>query len=240
MYVENNSLKMGLRDGAVIGLGYLAASFAFGILAVSSGMTALQALLISMLNLTSAGQFAALPIIGGAGSLVELGLTQLIINSRYSLMSISLSQKLGRSVKFSDRLFIGFSNTDEIFAFAMEKEGYVGRNYMIGIILPAYFGWTLGTLLGAVAGNLLPAVVTTALSVGMYAMFIALLVPAARKSMPTMLCILCAIALSCAFYYIKALSVVPSGFVIIIVAVSVSALFSLLFPIEDEEQEVEE
>ena len=115
--MENNNFRIGLRDGIAIGLGYLAVSFAFGIFAFSSGLTPVEALLVSMLNLTSAGQMAAIPMLTG-GSIPLLFISQLVINSRYALMSVSLSQILSPSVTFADRFFIGFANTDEIFAVA--------------------------------------------------------------------------------------------------------------------------
>lgn len=235
MVNENNSFRMGLRDGMPVGIGYVAVSFAFGLLASANGITPIEALLISVLNLTSAGQIAALPIIGCSGSLVELALTQLVINSRYALMSVSLSQRLSKNVSMGDRFLIGFTNTDEIFAVAMGKECLLGRRYLRGLVIFPYIGWALGTLFGAIAGNILPPLLITALSVSMYAMFIAILVPAARTGLSSCLCILAAIAMSCLFRFVKPLSAVPSGFAIIIIAVVVSAVFALIFPVKDEE-----
>ncbi|MEE0970022.1 MAG: AzlC family ABC transporter permease [Clostridia bacterium] len=178
---ENNSFKMGLRDGIPIFLGYLSVSFAFGITAMTMGLTIIEALLISMTNLTSAGQLAGLPIIAGSGSLIELAVTQLVINLRYSLMSVSLSQKLGESVKMRHRFLIAFGNTDEIFAVSTSKPEMLGRKYFFGLILMPYIGWSSGTLLGAVAGNILPQAVISALGIAIYGMFIAILVPAAKS-----------------------------------------------------------
>ena len=225
---------MGLRDGVPIGLGYLAVSFAFGLSAVLMGLSPLEALLISLFNLTSAGQLAGTPIIASAGSISELVVSQLVINSRYSLMSVSLSQKLSPSVRLRDRLYIGFANTDEVYAVASSKHGKVGRKYMLGLITAPIIGWCSGTLLGAIAGDILPAILITSLSVSMYAMFIAIILPSARESLPTLLCILAAVTLSVLFYFVPALSVIPDGFVIVIIALTVSALFALLFPIPDE------
>ena len=232
---ENNSLHIGLKDGLPIGLGYLAVSFAFGLSAVLMGLSPLEALLISMLNVTSAGQMAGTPIIASGGSMIELVLSQLVINSRYSLMSVSLSQKLSDSVRLRDRLYIGFCNTDEVFAVASGKDGTVGPRYMLGLITAPIIGWCSGTLLGAIAGDVLPAILVTSLSVAMYAMFIAIIVPAARGSLPTLLCILAAAAASAVFYFVPAFSVIPSGFVIVIIALAVSALFALISPIPDED-----
>ena len=234
--MENKSFSMGIRDGIPIAAGYFSVSFAFGIFATGAGLTILEALLISMFCVTSAGQLAAVPIVAGGGSFIELALSQLIINLRYSLMSVSLSQKLGKSVRFSDRFLIAFVNTDEVFAVAMGKETTVGRKYMFGLILTPYFGWALGTLVGAIAGNILPAIVVSALGIAIYGMFIAIVTPFAKSGKVGFLCVLSAIALSCLFYYLPLLSSIPSGFVIIIVTVVVSAIFALVAPIKSEEE----
>ncbi len=229
---EINSFSKGVRDGFSICLGYLSVSFAFGIFAVGSGLTVWQTLLISMTNLTSAGQQAGVPIIAGGGSLAELALSQLVINLRYSLMSVSLSQKLSPSVKLRHRFLVAFSNTDEIFAVAMSNPHAVGRTYMLGLSVTPYIGWSTGTLLGAIAGNILPAMVVSALGVALYGMFIAIVVPVVKKSRATALCVLTAIALSCMFKFVPALSAVPGGFVIIICAVLASLLFALVCPVD--------
>ncbi|MBE6644327.1 MAG: AzlC family ABC transporter permease [Ruminococcaceae bacterium] len=231
---ENNNFKIGVRDGIPIGLGYLSVSFAFGIFAVASGLSVWETLLISMLNLTSAGQLAGVPIIAAGGSLFELGLTQLVINLRYSLMSISLSQRLGESVRVRDRFLISFANTDEVFAVSSGREELLGRRYFLGLIIPPYLGWTLGTLLGALAGNILPGVITSALGIAIYAMFVAIVVPVVRRNAKTALAVFSAILLSCLFFYTPVLNKIPSGFVIVICAVSVSALFALICPIDSE------
>ena len=238
--IENNSFSVGLANGIPIGLGYLSVSFAFGLYAVSSGLSVWQAVLISMLNLTSSGQLAAVPIIATAGSIFELIATQLVINLRYALMSISLTQRLGPSVRNSDRLLISFYNTDEVFAVSSARGEMLGRRYFFGLGVAPYLGWTLGTLLGAVAGNILPASVVNALGIAIYAMFIAIILPGAKKDKNTLFAILVAIGLSVLFYYTPVLSSVPSGFVIVICAVSVSALFALIAPIKDEEEVAEE
>ena len=141
------TFKEGLRDSIPICLGYLSVSFAFGIFAFQNGLSALEALLISMTNVTSAGQLAGVPIIAGGGTLIELAMTQLFINLRYALMSVSLSQKFYKSVSMFDRLIIAFVNTDEVFAVSSGKENKVSRNYMFGLILPPFLGWSFGTLL---------------------------------------------------------------------------------------------
>ena len=234
---ENNNFREGLRNGIPICLGYFSVSFAFGIFAVSNGLSILETLLISMTNVTSAGQLAAVPIITGGGTLIELAVSMFVINLRYALMSVSLSQKLGKSVRMADRFLIAFVNTEEVFAVASAKPGLVGRLYLFGLILTPYLGWSAGTLLGAVAGNILPAIVVSALGVAIYGMFLAIIIPPAKKSRATALCILMAVALSCAFYYIPALQAVPSGFVVILCAVAASALFAAVAPVAEQEGE---
>ena len=193
MEKETNSFSQGLRDGMPICLGYLSVAFAFGIFTVSHGLTAWEAVMISMTNVTSAGQLAAVPIIAGGGSLFELALTQFVINMRYSLMSVSLSQKLGKSVRLIDRFLISFVNTDEVFAVAISKGEPLGRKYLYGLTLTPYLGWSLGTLLGAVAGNILPAMLVSALGIAIYGMFIAIIVPSGFAI------IICAVAASVLF-----------------------------------------
>ena len=230
---ENNNVRMGFRDGIPIGVGYFAMSFAFGLFAVSAGITALEATLISMFNLTSAGQIAAVPIIAVGGSYLTLILTQLVINARYALMSISFSQRLGKNVRLRDRFIIAFFNTDEIFAISCAKETRIGKYYIYSIAIMPYLGWTLGTLLGAIAGNILPDIIVSSLSVLLYAMFIAILMPVFKTSRSSALCIIVAIAVSCAFYFIPYLNKVPTGIVIIVSAVLISAIFALVAPIDD-------
>ena len=221
-----NELKKGLRDGIPICLGYFSVAFAFGIFCVNSGLSPLQATLISLTNVTSAGQLAAVPIMTNAGTFVELALAQLVINLRYALMSISISQKLDSSMTTPHRLVISFANTDEIFAVASGRESLVGKQYMYGLILTPIAGWTIGTLVGAVAGNILPAAMSDALGIAIYGMFIAIIIPVAKKNFTVLKVILTAVLLSCMFAFVPGLNKVSSGFVIIICAVVSAALFA--------------
>lgn len=231
-----NSFSRGVRDGIPIALGYVSVSFTFGMMAVAQGLPVWFAVAISMTNLTSAGQFAGLSLIVSGASLVEMALTQLTINLRYALMSLSLTQKLDRSVTLADRFWISFGNTDEIFAVASGQKGSVGKKYFIGLMSMPYFGWALGTLLGAVAGNVLPTSVRDALGIAIYGMFLAIIIPAAREKKPVLMVVMIAVALSCAFYWTPCLKSVSSGFVIIICALIAAGLGAWLFPVEDEEQ----
>ena len=232
---EINSFSKGVRNGLPICFGYLSVAFAFGIFACGSGLTVAEALLISATNVTSAGQLAAVPIIAGGGTLLELAVSQLVINLRYALMSVSLSQRLGGSVRLPDRFLIAFVNTDEVFAVAMAQNGPVGRRYLYGLILTPYLGWALGTLLGAVAGNLLPDVVISALGLAIYAMFIAIVLPKVKNHRPTALCVAIAVLLSCAFYYIPLLQKIPSGFSVILCSVVAAAVAALVCPVKGED-----
>lgn len=232
--MERNSFLKGIIDGLPICIGYLSVAFAFGIFSIESGLSIAEALLISMTNVTSAGQLAAVPIIASGGTLIELAATQLVINSRYALMSVSLSQRLSKNVRMIDRFIISFVNTDEVFAVAMGQGMSVGRKYLYGLILTPYIGWSVGTLIGAIAGNILPRIIISSLGIAIYGMFVAIVVPEVKKSRPTALCVILAIALSCAFAYIPLLQSVPDGFVIIICAAAASAVFAIVSPIEEE------
>lgn len=235
--MKKNTFLKGITDGLPICFGYFSVAFAFGIFAVENGLSVIEALLISMTNVTSAGQLAAVPIIAGGGTLIELAVTQLVINLRYSLMSVSLSQKMKKSVTLLDKLVIAFVNTDEVFAVASGQEGRLGKNYLYGLIITPYVGWSVGTLVGASAGNILPAVVISALGIAIYAMFVAIVVPPMKKNSPTALCVLTAVVFSCLFRYVPALNKIPNGFTIIICAAAASALFAMVAPREEEEDD---
>ncbi len=222
--------KQGIRHGIPIGLGYLSVSFAFGLQAAALGLTVLQAVLISATNLTSAGQVAALPLMTGGASLTEMALTQLTINLRYGLMGLSLGRKLDDSMGTPQRLIFSFADTDEIFAVASSQPGKVGRHYLYGLMLMPFLGWTLGTLLGAAAGTLLPAFVRSALGIALYGMFLAIILPPAREKKPVRFVVALAVALSLCFRYVPGLNRVSGGFVIIICAVLAAGAGAALYP----------
>lgn len=239
--LENSNRKMGLRDGMPIGIGYFAISFAIGVFAASLNLRWFEALAISMMNFTSAGEIAALPVIAAGGSLLELALTQMVVNSRYALMSISLSQRLGKSVRLRDRFILAFFNGDEIFALVCAKESLVGRKYLYALALLPYLGWSLGTLAGAVVGDLLPPFLSEALSVALYAMLITIITQATKNSTSTLVCILVAIAVSCITAYLPFLEFIPRGIVVVIISVIISAIFALVAPLSERDpwEEVE-
>lgn len=232
----HNKIQRGIRDGIPIAVGYFSVSFTFGMMAVQSGISPFHAVLISLLNLTSAGQFAGLTVIVSNASLMEVALTQLVVNIRYALMSVSLSQKLDDSVKMRSRLLIAYGNTDEIFAVASSKPGTVGAKYLYGLILLPVLGWVGGTLAGAVASTLLPGTVISALGVALYGMFIAIVVPPAKEHKEVRTVVLIALLLSCAFYYLPVLRQVSSGFMIIICTVAAAAVGAVLFPLKEGEE----
>ncbi|MBP1559620.1 MAG: AzlC family ABC transporter permease [Oscillospiraceae bacterium] len=235
--MEKLGFKEGLKDGIPIGLGYLSVSFSFGISAVSQGLSAWAAAIISMTNLTSAGQVAGLTIIAAAGTLLEMALAQLIINMRYALMSLSLSQKLSGGFTTPHRFFASFGITDEIFAVASGKGREITPSYMYGLIFLPFICWTSGTLLGGIAGNLLPEMICSALGIAIYGMFIAIFVPPARKSAGVLTAVLISVALSCCFRYIPLFSGVSSGFAIIICTLAASAVCAAFFPVKEAEEE---
>ncbi len=229
--------KKGIIDGLPIGIGYLSVSFAFGIFAVAAGLSSMEALFISMTNLTSAGQLAAVPIITAGGLMSELISSQIVINLRYALMSVSLSQKFDSGIKLLDRFILAFFNTDEVFAVAVSQKGQVSKAYMLGLVITPYLGWSLGTVIGAALGNILPDIITSALGIAIYGMFIAIVTPVARKSRPVLVCVIISALLSCAFKFLPLLNQVPGGFVIIICAVIAAAVCALLSPLKSGEEE---
>lgn len=227
-----SSFWKGIKHGIPIALGYLSVSFSFGILAVRMGLNVLQATLISMTNLTSAGQVAGIGIIAAGSSYLEMALTQLIINLRYGLMGISLSQKLDMSFNTRRRLIVSFGITDEIFAVASSQKGKITPYYMYGMIAISFIGWSGGTFLGAAAGEILPSIITNAMGISLYGMFLAIIIPPARKSIGVLTVILIAAALSTVFRYF--LPFVTSGFSVIICAVAAAVAGAVLFPVKEE------
>lgn len=230
-----NEYKAGVHTGLPVGLGYFSVSFGFGAMAAAQGIKALDAALISITNLTSAGQFAGLTLIVAAATLWEMVLTQLVINSRYALMSLALSQRMGEKIGILPRLFIAFFNTDEIFALAMDRKEALTVPFMLGLGTLPLVGWTGGTLFGALAGSVLPVSIRAALGVMLYGMFIAIVVPPAKKEKPILTAALLALVFSCLFAWVPRLKAVSAGISIVICTVAAAAICAWLFPIPDEE-----
>lgn len=235
-----HTFKNGIKDGLPIGLGYLSVSFAFGVTASMLGVPYFISLLISMTNLTSAGQLAGLTVIATLGTVAEIVLTQLVINARYFLMSLTLTQKLDSSFNTPARLFCAFGVTDEIFGVAVSKKGTIGKRYFSGLMLLPYLGWATGTLLGALAGNILPAELTTALGIGLYAMFIAIIVPPSINNKGVFFAVSLSAGISCCFYFIPFLSTVTTGLGYVISALISACVTALLFPIKLKEEPTDE
>lgn len=234
-----STFKKGLKDGLPIGLGYLSVSFAFGVQASLLGIPVFMSVFISMTNLTSAGQLAGLSIIATLGTVLEMILTQIVINARYFLMSISLSQKLDRSFTTKHRFFCSAFITDEIFAVASSKPKTFGKKYFYGLVVLPYFGWALGTLLGGAAGNVLPAQITSALGLALYAMFIAIIVPPSLKIRGVFVVVMIATSISCLLFYLPVFSQMSDGLKYIVSALGASAITAFIFPVEVDKEQAE-
>lgn len=230
-----SAFTRGISHGIPIGLGYLSVSFGFGISAVRSGLSVFEASAISALNLTSAGQAAGIDIIAAGGTLLEMILVQLTINIRYSLMALSLSQKLDKKFTTGHRLIASYGITDEIFALCSAQPGMLVPAYMYGMILISAVGWVLGTFLGAYAGQLLPESISSAMGILLYGMFLAIIIPPSRKQKNVLFIVIVSAVLSIIFKYL--LTFVSSGFAVIICAIISAVLGALLFPIKDEEEQ---
>ena len=225
----------GAREGMPVCAGYFSVSFGFGAVAVAEGIRVLDAVLISAVNLTSAGQFAGITVIAAAATLLEMFLTQLVINSRYALMSLALGQRLGESMGTWKRMLIAFFNTDEIFALAMRQRERPTLPFLLGIGTVSFVGWVGGTLMGALAGSVLPLSLRTAMGVLLYGMFVAILVPQAKEEKPKLGAMLLAVLFSSMFWWIPGMNQVSQGLAIVISTVAAAGICALLFPVADEE-----
>lgn len=214
-----------------IAIGYIPVSFSFGMLAVKGGLSVWSALIISMTNLTSAGQFAGMNLIVAGAGLTEIGITTFVINIRYMLMSLALSQKIEK-LTFAKRALVSFGITDEIFTVASTTPKKLTFPFMSGLIAVPYVGWALGTFLGAFTNNLLPPSVISAMGITLYAMFLAIFIPASRKDRGVFAVLMFAVLISCALYYFCAW--LSSGWATIIAAIAASALGAVFFPKKEE------
>ncbi len=226
----------GAKDGLPIAFGYLSVSFAFGMVCVQKGLPAWTPVIISLTNFTGTGQFAGADLIAAGAAFAEIAMTLLIINMRYLLMSLSLSQKLGSEFSLPKRLLVAFGNTDEIFAVAIKQTNRLTFSYMMGLIISSFSGWVGGTVLGVFASSFLPDTVRSALGIALYAMFIAIIIPAARESKPVTRVVLISVIISCIFFYVPVLNMLSKGWVIIICGVVSSAIGAAFFPLKSEEE----
>lgn len=226
-----------MKAGLPICIGYFSVAFGFGAMVIAQGLSLLHATMISATNLTSAGQFAGLTVIATGASVLEMILTQLVINSRYALMSLALGQRLGPTVGTGKRLLAAFFNTDEVFALGMSREGKLTVSFFTGAGTVAAIGWISGTAVGALAGSLLPLTLRASLGVMLYGMFIAIVVPQARAERPILLNMLLALVFSCLFTWMPVLKEVSAGLAIVICTVAAAAICALLFPVEQEDEQ---
>lgn len=227
----SQEFRQGLKSGVPICLGYFSVAFGVGILAVQCGLSAWIAGIISATNLTSAGEVAGIGVIAASGSYLEMVLTQLIINCRYSLMGLSLSQKLSPQFSTPQRLLVSYGITDEIFGVAAARKVPLTPAYMYGLIGISTVGWVSGTVLGAVCGEILPERLTAALGILLYGMFLAVILPPCRESGATLCAVLLAAAISCFLYY--CVPQVSSGFSVIISAVAAAVVLAVAAPVSD-------
>lgn len=233
--------RKGLRDGIPIGLGYFAVALAMGIAARNAGLTAVQATVTSLLINASAGQYVGFTLMAARAGLLEIALMESVANARYLLMSCALSQKLPPDTPLWQRMILGFDVTDEIFGVSISVEGKLNPFYTYGAMTTSIPGWALGTFLGVVLGNVLPPRLVSALSVGLYGMFLAIIVPPARRSRVVLALVLLSFAASYIAGALPVLAAVSSGVRTIVLTVAISLGAALLFPVaEDQERDTSE
>ncbi len=235
---NKKALKEGVRDGIPIGLGYLAVSFSLGIAVKKAGMTPIQGFIASMLCNASAGEYAGFTLIAAGATFLEMAVITLITNARYMLMSCAMSQRLDPKIPLRHRLLMGFYITDELFGIAIARSGYLNPFYTYGAVIVAAPCWAMGTALGTIAGNLLPLRVVSALSVALFGMFLAVIIPPARKSKIVAGIIAVCFGISFVSTYVPVLSELSEGTRTIILTVVISVAAAALFPRKaDEENE---
>lgn len=230
---HGQALRDGVRDGIPIGLGYLAVSFSLGIAARNVGLDPLQGLLASLLNNASAGEYAAFTLMAASGTLLEMAVVTLVANARYLLMSCALSQRFAPGTPAIHRILVGFDLTDEIFGIAVARDGFVDPYYSYGAMIPALPCWAGGTALGIVVGNIMPPRVVSALSVALFGMFLAIIVPPARRNRAVGAFVLLSFLASWAFTWAPLVSAWSGGTRTIVLTVALSSLAALLFPVAE-------
>lgn len=236
---QNNAawFRRGIKNGVPIALGYFAVSFTLGIAARNAGLTALQGALASVTTVASAGQFAGFQVIAAGASYVEMAMMMLVINARYMLMSCSLSQKLAPDLPFYHRLLVGWGVTDEIFGVAVTVPDTLNPWYNYGMMAISIPGWTIGTFLGVAVGNILPASAVSALSVGLYGMFLAIIIPPARTNRVIAGLVAVSMLSSFAMAKLPLLSSISSGMRTIILTILIAGGAAVLFPVQEEQHD---
>lgn len=232
--LSHSDTLRGLRDGLPIGLGYFAVAFSLGITAKNAGLSPFQGFVASFLNHASAGEYALFTLIGENAAFFEVALVIFITNIRYLLMSAALSQKLSPDTPMLHRVLVGFGITDEIFGLGIAEKGRLSVRYILTAFLLADIMWSSGTFSGIVAGNILPAAVVSALSVAIYGMFLAIIIPPARKNRVIFALVAVSFALSLLFSVAPLLSDLSSGTKTMVLTIAISAAAALLFPVKDE------
>lgn len=238
--IKTKWYKKGIRDGIPIGLGYFAVAFTLGIMAKKAGLTAFQAMLTAALTNASAGGYAAFSLMASGAGYLEMAITQLIVNARYLLMSCALSQKLSPKISTLHRSLIAFDVTDEIFGISVAVEGELNPYYNYGAMTVSIPGWALGTFFGVIMGNVLPASIVSALSVGLYGMFLAIIIPPAKKNPVIAAAVVISMVLSLVFTMLPILNGISEGMRVIVLTVVISLAAAILFPVNDEETEKNE
>lgn len=235
--MESNQtcFRRGVRDGMPIALGYFAVAFTLGIAAKNAGFSAVQAMVESLTNNASAGEYAVFSLVSAGAGYWEVAVMTLVANARYLLMSCALSQKLAPETGLGHRMLVAFDVTDEIFGVSIAFPGRLNPFHTYGAMAAAIPGWALGTFLGVVVGNVLPLRLVSALSVGLYGMFLAIIVPPARESRVVLALVLLSFAVSWAAASLPALAAVSSGVKTIVLTVAVSLGAAVLFPVEEAE-----
>lgn len=230
---NQKEFKQGLKRGLPIAIGYVPVSFTFGLMAVNGGLPIWMTIFISLSNVTSAGQFAGTSLILTGAGLLEITLTTFIINIRYMLMSLSLSQKIEATIPLWKRLIFGFGITDETFSIASMEAGTLSSPFMMGLVTGPIIGWTLGTTLGAFICSSLPDTLSSAMGIALYAMFIAIIIPPSKKSKLILTIVLIAVLITCILKYIPIFHFVSSGFRVIITTITAAGIGAVLFPIKE-------
>lgn len=234
---NRSAFLTGMRDGVPIGLGYFAVSFSLGIAAKHAGLTPFQSFLASLLCNASAGEYAGFAVIAAGGTYLQVILITLIANARYLLMSCAMSQRMRPGTGWFHRAAMAFDITDELFAIAISRPGYLNPNYTYGAVLTAAPCWAVGTMAGCIAGNLLPLRVVSALSVALFGMFLAVIIPPARKDKVIAVLIAISFAVSYASAHLPVLSEIPEGTRTILLTVLLSGGAAALFPAKTGQEE---
>lgn len=224
----------GLRVGFPIAMGYFAVAFSLGIIAVQAGLTAPLGFLSSFFTRASAGEYGTYTLVAIEAAYAEVVVMCLVVNLRYMLMSAALSQKIAPGTSWFHRLMMAFCITDEVFGVSVAHPGYTPPAYTYSAALISTLFWASGCAMGIMAGGLLPQSMVTALSMSLYGMFLAIIIPPARKERSVALCVVFGFLCSWAAGVLPALRELSAGTRTILLTLGLSALAALLFPRKEE------